>query len=86
MLQGGRPFAIPEYYNRAAAVLNTVCFVSSRRRYIYIFSVQLTDLQFFPGQSGGQAISDVLFGTINPGGRVPISVPYNVGTLPAFYK
>ncbi|KAJ5621133.1 beta-glucosidase [Penicillium lagena] len=64
VLQGGRPFAIPEYYNRAAAVLNT----------------------FFPGQSGGQAISDVLFGTVNPGGRVPISVPYNVGTLPAFYN
>ncbi|KAJ5649149.1 beta-glucosidase [Penicillium longicatenatum] len=64
ILQGGRPFAVPEYYNKSAAVLNT----------------------FFPGQSGGQAISDILFGTINPGGRVPISVPYNAGTLPAFYN
>ncbi|KAJ5919505.1 beta-glucosidase [Penicillium verhagenii] len=64
ILQGGRPFAVPEYYNKSAAVLNT----------------------FFPGQSGGQAISDVLFGAINPGGRVPISVPYSVGTLPAFYN
>lgn len=25
VLQGGRPFAIPEYYNQAAAVLNAVC-------------------------------------------------------------
>ncbi|KAJ5641997.1 beta-glucosidase [Penicillium lividum] len=64
ILQGGRPFATPEYYNRSAAVLNT----------------------FFPGQSGGQAISDVLFGIINPGGRVPITVPYDASTLPAFYN
>ncbi|KAJ5676261.1 beta-glucosidase [Penicillium macrosclerotiorum] len=64
VLQGGRPFAIPEYYKKSAAVLNT----------------------FFPGQSGGQAISDILFGVANPGGRVPISVPFNVGTLPAFYN
>lgn len=40
---------------------------------------------FFPGQSGGQAISDVLFGVFNPGGRVPITVPRDVGTLPVFY-
>jgi beta-glucosidase-like glycosyl hydrolase len=64
VLQGGRPFAIPEYYSQSAAVLNT----------------------FFPGQSGGQAISDVIFGVTNPGGRVPITVPYSVGTLPVFYK
>lgn len=53
-----------------------------------LLSVQIltNEFQFFPGQSGGQAISDVLFGTMNPGGRVPISVPYNAGTLPAFYK
>ncbi|KAF7333056.1 Glycoside hydrolase family 3 protein [Mycena venus] len=37
---------------------------------------------FFPGQSGGQAISDVLFGLFNPGGRVPLSVPYDVGDPP----
>ncbi|KAJ6155905.1 beta-glucosidase [Penicillium chermesinum] len=64
VLQGGRPFAIPQLYNKSAAVLNS----------------------FFPGQSGGAAIADILFGKINPGGRVPISVPYSVGTLPAFYN
>ncbi|KAJ7246014.1 glycoside hydrolase family 3 protein [Mycena rebaudengoi] len=41
---------------------------------------------FFPGQSGGQAISDVLFGVFNPGGRVPLSVPFDVGTLPVYYN
>ncbi|KAJ8073027.1 hypothetical protein PM082_019895 [Marasmius tenuissimus] len=41
---------------------------------------------FFPGQSGGQAIADVLFGKVNPGGRIPLSVPYDEGTLPSFYN
>ncbi|KAI1435513.1 glycoside hydrolase family 3 protein [Xylaria sp. CBS 124048] len=64
ILQGGRPFAIDEYYGQSAAVLST----------------------FFPGQAGGQAISDVLFGTINPGGRMPVSVPRHVGQLPIYYN
>ncbi|KAI1460966.1 glycoside hydrolase family 3 protein [Annulohypoxylon moriforme] len=41
---------------------------------------------FFPGQSGGQAIADVLFGTVNPGGRMPVTVPNNVGQLPVYYN
>ncbi|KAL1734585.1 glycoside hydrolase family 3 protein [Schizophyllum commune] len=64
ILQGGRPFAIPDYYDKSAAVINA----------------------FFPGQSGGQAIADALFGTVTPGGRVPISVPYNDQQLPVYYN
>ncbi|KAF3070865.1 Xylan 1,4-beta-xylosidase [Daldinia childiae] len=41
---------------------------------------------FFPGQSGGQAIADVLFGTVNPGGRMPITVPKHVGQIPVYYN
>ncbi|KAI1099634.1 glycoside hydrolase family 3 protein [Jackrogersella minutella] len=41
---------------------------------------------FFPGQSGGQAIADVLFGTVNPGGRMPITVPKDIGQLPVYYN
>ncbi|KAI1091477.1 glycoside hydrolase family 3 protein [Rostrohypoxylon terebratum] len=41
---------------------------------------------FFPGQSGGQAIADVLFGAVNPGGRMPVTVPNNVGQLPVYYN
>ncbi|MGM9753128.1 MAG: glycoside hydrolase family 3 C-terminal domain-containing protein, partial [Candidatus Cryptobacteroides sp.] len=42
--------------------------------------------QFYPGQAGGQAIADVLFGDYNPAGRLPISVPRSVGQLPVYYN
>lgn len=64
VLHGGRPFAVPHFYARAAAVVDAN----------------------FPGQSGGQAIADVLFGTTNPGGRLTVSVPVDVGQLPVYYN
>jgi len=42
--------------------------------------------QFYPGQAGGDAIADVLFGDYNPAGRLPISVPRTVGQLPVHYN
>ena len=39
----------------------------------------------YPGEAGGQAIADVLFGDYNPAGRLPISVPREVGQLPIYY-
>lgn len=41
---------------------------------------------YYPGQEGGAAIADVLFGTYNPAGRLPISVPRGVGQLPVYYN
>ncbi|GJG31019.1 beta-glucosidase [Hallella multisaccharivorax DSM 17128] len=41
---------------------------------------------YYPGQEGGDAIADVLFGAYNPAGRLPISVPRAVGQLPVFYN
>ncbi|WP_449439658.1 glycoside hydrolase family 3 N-terminal domain-containing protein [Pedobacter steynii] len=41
---------------------------------------------WYPGQEGGAAIADVLFGAYNPGGRMPVSVPRNVGQLPVHYN
>jgi len=40
---------------------------------------------WYPGQEGGNAIADVLFGDYNPAGRLPISVPKSVGQLPVYY-
>lgn len=41
---------------------------------------------FYPGQEGGLACADVLFGDYNPAGRLPVSVPRNVGQLPVYYN
>lgn len=41
---------------------------------------------WYPGEQGGQAIADVLFGDANPSGRLPISVQRNVGQLPVYYS
>ena len=41
---------------------------------------------WYLGQEGGTAIADVLFGAVNPGGKLPITVPRSAGHLPAFYN
>ncbi len=41
---------------------------------------------YYPGQEGGIAIADVLFGDYNPAGRLPVSVPRSVGQLPVYYN
>lgn len=41
---------------------------------------------WYPGQQGGLAIADVLFGDYNPAGRLPVSVPKSVGQLPVHYN
>lgn len=39
-----------------------------------------------PGERGGEAVADVLFGDYNPSGRLAITVPRGVGQLPAYYN
>ena len=41
---------------------------------------------YYPGEAGGTAIADVLFGDYNPAGRLPISVPRSEGQLPVYYN
>ncbi len=40
---------------------------------------------FYLGQEGGTALAEVLFGDVNPGGKLPITFPREVGQLPVFY-
>ena len=41
---------------------------------------------YYPGEQGGMAIADVLFGDYNPAGRLSVSVPRSVGQLPVYYN
>jgi len=41
---------------------------------------------YYPGEQGGNAIADVIFGNYNPAGRLPVSVPRHVGQLPVYYN
>lgn len=41
---------------------------------------------WFPGEQGGRAIADVLFGDYNPAGRLPVSFPKTVGQIPLYYN
>jgi len=39
---------------------------------------------FYPGEEGGHALADVLFGRYNPAGRLPFTVPASLDQLPDF--
>ena len=41
---------------------------------------------WYAGQEGGTAIGEVLFGDVNPGGKLPVTFPRNVGQLPVYYN
>jgi len=41
---------------------------------------------WYLGEQGGNALADVLFGDVNPGGKLPLTVPRSVGQLPMFYN
>ncbi|HWP66521.1 MAG TPA: glycoside hydrolase family 3 N-terminal domain-containing protein [Candidatus Limnocylindria bacterium] len=41
---------------------------------------------WLPGEEGGHALADVLFGTVPPSGRLPVSMPRAVGQVPVYYR
>jgi beta-glucosidase len=40
---------------------------------------------WYPGAQGGNAVADLLFGEVNPGGKLPFSWPRSVGQIPIYY-
>ena len=41
---------------------------------------------WYPGEQGAEAITEIIFGDINPSGKLPITFPRNIGQLPLFYS
>nr|WP_062120113.1 glycoside hydrolase family 3 N-terminal domain-containing protein [Sphingobium sp. MI1205] len=41
---------------------------------------------WYLGEQGGNAMADVLFGDVNPGGKLPVTIARSVGQLPMFYN
>lgn len=43
-------------------------------------------VQWYPGEQGGRAIAEILFGRVNPSGKLNVSFPQSVGHLPVYYN
>ncbi|MBO7743660.1 glycoside hydrolase family 3 C-terminal domain-containing protein [Paenibacillus sp. MWE-103] len=41
---------------------------------------------WYPGKEGGQAIGEILFGIVNPSGKLPVSMPRSSAQLPVYYN
>jgi len=41
---------------------------------------------WYPGEQGGNAVANILFGKVNPSGRLSMTVPQSVGHIPSFYN
>lgn len=52
----------------------------------WIDKVHAIGAVWYPGEEGGHAIADILFGDFNPAGRLPISFPLHEGQLPLVYN
>jgi len=63
----------------------TVLVVVSGRPLVLTDVIEYADavlMGYLPGKEGGQGIAEIVFGRINPSGKLPISMPKSIGQLP----
>ena len=66
-----------------------VLILETGRPYVISEECELSDAvmeAWFGGEQGGNALADLLFGDVNPSGKLPISFPKSVGHVPCFYN
>lgn len=74
LLKTGKPVVLVLFTGRPLAI------VEENKNVPAILNV------WFPGSEAGLAISDVLFGDVNPSGKLTATFPMNVGQVPIFYN
>lgn len=52
----------------------------------WIDKVQSVVMIWYPGEAGGEAVADMLFGDVNPSGKLPITFPIHESQLPLTYN
>ncbi len=72
--QTGKPMVLVLFTGRPLAI------VDLNEEYPSILNV------WFPGSEAGLSIADVVFGKVNPSGKLPVTFPRNVGQVPIFYN
>ncbi|MFG3660426.1 glycoside hydrolase family 3 N-terminal domain-containing protein [Streptomyces sp. NPDC047706] len=70
----GKPFAVVLLGGRPLTIGN------------WVDSVPALLEAWHPGIEAGNAIADVLFGTVNPGGKLPVTFPRAIGQIPVYYN
>jgi beta-glucosidase len=73
---------------RALEIPLTVILINGRPASTVTISEQANALLegWYLGEQGGHAMADVLFGDVNPGGKLPVTIPRHVGQLPMYYN
>jgi len=70
----GKPFAVVLFNGRPLALENIVDDAPAILE------------AWFPGVQAGPAVADVVFGNVNPGGKLPVSFPRRLGQVPIYYN